>query len=126
MPELFSIYDKYHDQGLAIIEIRLDRSLGIDSDAKINEKIAEVKKPFWNDRDLPIPIALVHENQLNVQKDANGKNANVDAPSPLMKYYGLNGIPTGVLIDRQGRVVGRFDPRGDTVDAMLEKVIKEK
>ena len=121
MPELFPLYDKYHDRGLFIIETRLDFGLATDSEAQLKETLAEVKKPFWKDRDVPIPIALVHMNRVPRQLDVKAK-----APCPVLEDYGVNGIPTGVLIDRQGRVVGRFDPRLKLDDAILEKVFKEK
>jgi WD40 repeat protein/beta-lactamase regulating signal transducer with metallopeptidase domain/uncharacterized GH25 family protein/glutathione peroxidase-family protein len=126
MPELLPLYDKYHDQGLVIIEIRYDFGQRNDSEAKRNEKLAEVKPPFWKDHgDIPVPIALVLRNRAPSQPDAKTKWA-----CPLLEDYGINGIPTGILIDRQGRVVGRFDPRTDrdaaARDAVLEKVLKEK
>jgi glutathione peroxidase-family protein len=142
MPELFPLYDKYHDQGLVVIEIRLDMALASDSEAQLKEKLAAVQRPFWKDhdapipraavqtpslkdRDVPIPIALVHMNRVPRKLDAKA-----NAPCPVLEDYGVNGIPTGVLIDRQGRVVGRFDPRSNrddaAHDAVLEKVLKEK
>ena len=120
MPELFSLYDKYHDQGLVIIEIRLNRSRGIDSKAKLSEKIAEVKKPFWKDRDIPIPIALAPMDRVPPKPNVEAKLI-----CPVMEDYGITGLPTGVLIDRQGRVVGQLD-RGKPDDSVLEKVLKEK
>jgi glutathione peroxidase-family protein len=122
MPDLFPVYGKYHDQGLVIIEVRL---LGFDSNATLEERIAEIKKPFWKDRDLPISIAVAPMKPILRKSDAKAK-----APCPILEDYGVNGIPTCVLIDRQGRVVGRFDPRSNRHDAgrdaVLEKVIKEK
>ena len=126
MPELFPIYKKYRDQGLAIIEIRLDIGLRIESEAKLTAKLAEVKSPFWKDRnDLPIPIALVLMNRLPFRPGGNSKS-----PCPLLDdYRGIN-FQTGVLIDRQGRVVGQLDPRTRSNDAakmaLLEKVLKQK
>jgi glutathione peroxidase-family protein len=53
-------------------------------------------------------------------------NAKAKAPCPVLEDYGIRGTPTGVLIDRQGRVVGRFDPRSNRDDAILERVLKER
>jgi hypothetical protein len=117
MPELFPVYDKYHDQGLVIVEVRL---LGFDSNATLDERIAEIKKPFWEDRDLPIPIALA---TLPVQPRPNAKSRRDCA---VLDDYGLSGTPATVLIDRQGRVVGRFTPRRSSDEAVLEKVLREK
>lgn len=120
-PELVSLYDKYHDQGVVIVDVRL---LGVDSNATLEERVAEIKKPFWKDRDLPIPIALVPMNPVSSWsswKDAKGKSA-----FAVLEDYGLVGIPTNVLIDRQGRVVGRFDPQRKAANLVLEEVLKEK
>ena len=162
MPELFPLYDKYLDQGLVVIEIRLDMGLASDSESQLKEKLAAVQKPFFKDydvpipraavqtptlknrnvpipwapirtptldRDVPIPIALVHMNR--VPRKVDGKvDGKAKAPCAILEDYGVNGIPTGVLIDRQGRVVGRFDPRSEredaALDAVLEKVLKVK
>jgi hypothetical protein len=94
--------------------------MGINSETKLNEKLAEIKKPFWKDRDDPIPIALVYRNLVTHQPTMKAKS-----PYPIWEDYGLNGIPTGVLIDRQGRVVGRFDPRSNRGDAALDAVLKK-
>jgi glutathione peroxidase-family protein len=142
MPGLFPLYDKYRDQELTIVEIRLGFGLASDTEAQLEEKLAEVKKPFWKDdegpmrraavpppslkdRDAPIPIAFVHMNRVLPGPDGKAK-----APCAVVEDYGINGFPTGVLIDRQGRVVGRFDPRSEreeaALDPVLEKVLKEK
>lgn len=126
MPNLFTISDKYRDQGLAIIDVRLDMGNGIDSQAKLDEKIAEVKSPFWDDRDLPIPIALGLRNRPPFLKNAEEKETNGYSPCAILKDYGINSFPSGVLIDRQGRVVGKFDLRSDRDNAALEKMLKEK
>jgi glutathione peroxidase-family protein len=162
MPELFPFYDKYHDQGLVVIEIRLDMGLASDSEAQLKEKLAAVQMPFFKDydvpipraavqtptlknrnvpipwapvrtptldRDVPIPIAFVHMNR--VPRKLDGKvDGKAKTPCAILEDYGVNGVPTGVLIDRQGRVVGRFDPRSErkdaALDAVLEKVLKVK
>ena len=131
MPNLFTICDKYGDQGLALVHIRLGPMpiIGIDSQVKLDERIAEVKSPFWEDRDLPIPIALGLWNRPPFLRNEEEKKANEYLPCAILKDYGvnaLNSLPTGVLIDRQGRIVGEFDLRSDGDNAVLEKLLKEK
>ena len=126
MPNLFTVYDKYHDQGLAIIDIRLDQGIGINSQAKLDEKIAELKSPFWDDRDLPIPIALGFLNKPSFLISEEEKKTNGYVPCAILKDYGTANFPAAVLIDRQGKIVGKFDLFSDRDNAMLEKMLKEK
>jgi hypothetical protein len=119
-PGLFPLYDKYHDQGLVIIEVRLGFGPGIDSKAKLDVRVAEVKTPFWKYRDFPAPIALVLMRNMPPRMYVQGDG------TPILDDYGLHSIPTSVLIDRQGRVVGRYHPTFSTDQALLEKVLKDK
>lgn len=117
VPDLIPIYDKYRSQGLVVIEVR---TLMGDSRERLNDSIATIKPPFWQQRDIPIPIAIQVR---SIQRQPNERNKTL-----LSQDYGLVGMPTSVLIDRQGRVVGQFDPRRrNAADiAMLESVLAEK
>lgn len=132
MPNLFTICDKYGDRGLAVIEIRIDIGIGIDmglgngSQAKLDEKIAEVKSPFWSDRDLPVPIALGLLNRPPFLDSAAQRKASGQPASAILSDYGVNSFPSGVLIDRRGRVVGKFDLRSERDNAVLERLLNEK
>ena len=121
MPNLFTICNKYGGQELAIINIRLDRIRAVDSQANLEEMLAEVKKPFWKGRDVPVPIALALSSRVPSQPNVKAKWG-----CPVLEDYGITGLPTGVLIDRQGRVVGKFDLRSNRDNAVLEKMLKEK
>ena len=63
MPQLFGLYDKYHDQGLEMIgvheDLGEDEKEPVDTVAKLNARLADARKRFWNGRDLPFPVALV-------------------------------------------------------------------
>lgn len=128
MPNLFTICDKYRDQGLEIIDIRLDRGVGDDGKAldSLDEKIAKVKSPFWEDRDLPIPIALGVSSGPELITNSEGKAPKGYVPCGILEDYGITSYPSSVLIDRQGRIVGKFDLRSDRENGVLEKLLEEK
>ncbi len=121
MPELFSLYDKYREQGLAIISIHVDVAQDIDSVAKLDEKLAEIKKYHWNDRDIPFPVGLVLEKRVAFRPDVEQK-----AGCRLAAEYGIDSVPTGVIIDRKGCVAGLFNVGYKPDEAILEKVLTEK
>ncbi len=121
MPRLFADYDKYRDQGLVVIGIHVDADDGIDSAAKLDEKLAEVKHRVWKDRDIPFPVALVLRHRVPHQADVQAK-----ASCALAAEYGITGYPTGLLINRLGSVVGEFSAGAKSDEAILEKVLKEK
>ncbi len=124
MPNLFTICDKYRDQGLEIIDIRLDGGFGDDGRVldSLDEKIAEVKSPFWEDRDLPIPIALGISGQPTYTKNPD----DVLERCGILEDYGITSYPSSVLIDRQGRIVGKFDLRSDRDNGALEELLKDE
>ena len=106
MPRLLPLYEKYHDRGLNIIEIRLDMdaTLGIKSKADLDERIASVAKPTWKGHGFPSRLPWSHPATTSEESKGTGV--------AVIEGYGAN-VPSAVLIDRQGRVVGRFDPNPD-------------
>ena len=128
MPNLFTICEKYADQGLAVVDIRLGGQ-GIDSQEQLDARLAEVKSPFWDDRDLPASIALVLWRRPTFLWTEEEKKANEPSRCGILDDYGFGAsirLPLGVLIDRQGRVVGEFDLRSDQDNAVLEGLLKEE
>jgi thiol-disulfide isomerase/thioredoxin len=122
MPALFSAYDKYHDKGLVVIGIHVDAENGIDTVAKLDEKLVDVKKRLWKDRDLPFPVGLVCRTRA-----PDGPDGKTKLKCPLVyDVYDIAGFPTGVLIDRQGRVVGECNVDCKPDELLLEKTIQEK
>ncbi|MCX7427651.1 MAG: TlpA disulfide reductase family protein [Planctomycetia bacterium] len=121
MPDLFSLYDKYHEQGLVVIGVHVDSGVEIDSPAKLDEKLAGVKRTLWKGRDIPFPVAMVVEHRVPFRPDVQRT-----AACPLAAEYGIDDVPAGVLIDRQGRVVGGFHVGFKPDLTVLEKTLKEK
>jgi uncharacterized protein (TIGR03067 family) len=120
MPVLLELHDKFHDKGLAIVGVHLDIDGEVDTAAKLDEKLVDIRKTLWKGRDLPFPVALCPGTEV----DVGGGEMRRGGP-PLQ--YGVLGYPTTVLIDRDGKVVGRFHAR-DVAAAVkeVEKLLTAK
>jgi peroxiredoxin len=124
MPELFKLYDTYHDQGLEIIGIHVDlgpdKQENVDTAAKLDARLTQTRKEQWDGRDLPFPVAIVSGNRVPF-----GEGHSSEARGKAAAAYGIISYPTQLLIDRKGNVVGRFFPN-ETGIAELEKALSEK
>jgi thiol-disulfide isomerase/thioredoxin len=111
MPELMALYDRYKEQGLVVIAIHVEATdQGIDTVAKLDAKLAGVRKRRWHGRDLPFPVAIARPR--------------MPERSMVEKDYGASLWPYMILIDRRGNVVDFVD---QTVSlSLLEKALAEK
>jgi uncharacterized protein (TIGR03067 family) len=110
MPVLIGLNERFKDKGLAIIGVHCDMDGEVDTPAKLDEKIALLKKKIWGGKDLPFPVALTTKDY-------------IDSPQPTRAsaaaQYGILSYPTTVLIDKEGKVLGKFEAR-DEKDAVAE------
>jgi thiol-disulfide isomerase/thioredoxin len=110
MPDLFKLYDKYHDSGLEIVGVHVD--LGedekepVDSAEKLDERLAKVRRNLWNGRDVPYPVALIAAKSVPFGPAGLAREARCQAAAD----YGVTGYPRLILIDRAGKVVDEFEP----------------
>lgn len=95
MPHIKEVYAKYHDKGFEIIGVSLDYK------KEDLEEYVKAEKIAW--------VQLYHVGE------------NPDESNPIAKYYGINGIPTGILVDREGKVVSLQALR-ENLDEELEKL----
>jgi thiol-disulfide isomerase/thioredoxin len=98
IPNVLEQYEKYHDQGFEVVGISLD------TDREALEK-------FVNEQKLPWPI-------LFEQPKGDGWQ------HPLATFYGISGIPTVILIGRDGNVV-TLNARGEKLGENLDKIFKK-
>jgi thiol-disulfide isomerase/thioredoxin len=119
MPELFRLYDKYHEDGFVIIGINIDAAAEIDTSDKLDKKLANVRKDIWNGRDIPFSVAMVLEKETPFPAGVADT-----ARCALAADYGVCRYPTGILIDREGRVVGTFRGTPDQI-AKLENLLNK-
>lgn len=92
-PNLVKLYDKYHDKGLDILGVSLDRTeaewLGaIEKDKLVWHQISNLQ--FWND--------------------------------PIAKAYQIRSIPASYIVDSEGKVVGK-DLRGQQLQDFMEELL---
>ncbi len=124
MPALFELYDKYHEQGLEIVGVHIDlgedETEAVDSVAKLDQRLVETRRDLWKGHDVPFPVALVVGSHTTY-----GAGIAHQARCPASAVYGVISYPTQILIDRQGKVVGRFHPTEQGI-AALEKALGEK
>jgi thiol-disulfide isomerase/thioredoxin len=114
MPELMDLHEKYHDKGLVIIGIHDD---SMNSVKELEKKIEELSKTKWNGRKIPFAIALDGGGKCKIEGTEKTTYGATTAA------YGIQGFPTMVLIDKQGRVVDEYNP----VNAeLLEKLLAAK
>ncbi len=119
MPVLIELHEKYADKGLAIIGVHLDVDGDIDTAAKLDDKIAGFRKDLWKGKDLPFPVALSSGKIIGEGDEKSHGGA--------AEQYGVSGYPTTILIDRDGKVVGKFNGRiAKAACAEIEKLLNEK
>ena len=95
MPGLKDLYKKYHDKGFEILGV------SIDSDADPwKQAIVEDETPW-----------------IHVLDESQGKNR----PTKAAQLYGVHAVPTFFLIDKEGKIIGRFDH--ESLAAELAKLL---
>ncbi len=91
-------YAKWHAKGFEVVGVSLDED-------------RDTLEQFVKAREIPWPI---------LYEEPGGP----DWRHPLATYYGITGIPTVVLIGRDGNVV-TLDARGKKLGAALERLLSE-
>jgi thiol-disulfide isomerase/thioredoxin len=93
VPNIKQNYANFHDKGFEVVGISLDRMP--------REQLAE----FVKKEEVPWTIC----------RDA-------DSPTRMAEYYGIQGIPTMILLDRDGKVVS-LNARGGELGPLVEKAL---
>ena len=126
MPDLFNLHDKYHADGLEIVGIHVDQGEGeedpVDTVEKLDGRLTNVRKELWKGREVPYPVGLVTGKQTSFGAAVETRKAR----SGISAQFGVLLYPTLILIDRQGNVVRRFNPRLPEDITLLEKLLNDK
>jgi len=99
MPLLMLLHEAFGDRGLVIIGVHDD---SVDSIEEMDANLAKVRREVWMGHDIPFLVALDGGGETPVegsQRKARGATT---------AAYGIHIFPTKVLIDRDGKVIGRF------------------
>lgn len=119
MPVLIELHEKFAGKGLAIVGVHVDADGEVDSAGKLAEKVAGYVKGSWNGKELPFANALASGKMVG-EDDDRGRGG-------PPKQYGVLGYPTTILIDPDGKVVGRFHARDiKSATAEIEKLLAGK
>jgi peroxiredoxin len=95
VPNVVSVYNKYHGKGFEIIGISLDRQ---QDQAKLE--------------------SYTKENNMPWQQFFDGQYWN----NKLSTKYGVNSIPATYLLDGEGKIIGK-NLRGDALEAAVAKAL---
>ncbi|NIG55109.1 AhpC/TSA family protein [Chitinophaga sp. Cy-1792] len=103
-PHLKTLYAKYKDKGFEIIGISDDDR----NDAAWKKAVAQDGIGIWKHvlRGL----------------DMDRRMANKPNPEDISDYYGIHSLPTKILIDPNGMIIGRYGGGGENDEAMDKKL----
>jgi thiol-disulfide isomerase/thioredoxin len=115
MPHLIDLHDRYQGKPVVIIGLH-DQS--IQSHEELKSRLSGVKRQLWNNRDLPFTVAFDRPDP------AVGAGDAAIARGVTIARYKIRGFPTTLLIDQEGKVVGRVEARDDgQITAMIDKLL---
>ena len=98
MPNVLAAFEKYHDKGFEVIGVSLDTD-------------REALEAFLKEREVPWTI---------LYEEPQGEGWQ----HPLASHYGITGIPTVILVGRDGKVIS-MDVRGEKLGEALAKLFKD-
>ena len=98
IPNVLEQYEKYHKDGFEVVGVSLDQD-------------RETLETFVDEQKIPWPILF---------EEADGDSWQ----HPLATYYGISGIPTVILIGRDGNVI-TLNARGEKLGEQLDAIFKK-
>ena len=107
-PHLREVFQRYHDAGFDIISVSDD-----DNNHDAWKKAVEKDS-----------IGVWHHVLRGL--DWSKISQHLDNPNDISEKYGVHELPTKILIDPQGKIVGRFDEEPGPLDAKLAEVFAKK
>ncbi|MDR6784663.1 thiol-disulfide isomerase/thioredoxin [Pedobacter africanus] len=101
-PHLLSLYSKYKDKGLEIVGISDDDS----NPAAWKKAVEKDQIGVWK----------------HVLRGVKISGKDYDTTNDISKGYGIHSLPTKILIDKEGVIVGRYGGGGENDEAMDKKL----
>lgn len=106
-PHLINVYNTYHDKGLEII--------GVSDDDRNHE--------VWKKAVNQDKIGIWHHVLRGLNMDLRMKN--LPNPEDISEKYGIHSLPTKILIDPSGKIIGRYGDNNGGSDEDLDKKLAE-
>jgi len=106
MPHMIGLYKKYKEKNFDVIGIG-------DDDTRVKE---------WTDAIEHDGIGMFHHILRGVNTELTRKG--IPNPRDLDEGYGIHALPTLILVDPTGKIIGRFTGNEEDLDKMLASVIK--
>jgi thiol-disulfide isomerase/thioredoxin len=101
-PHLLSLYGKYKEKGLEIVGVS-------DDDSALDA---------WRTAVAKDQIGVWRHVLRGLKRTATGFDKSTDISGP----YGIHSLPTKILIDKEGMIIGRYGGGGEGDDAMDKKL----
>ena len=91
----------------------------VQSFDELKTRLSGVKRQLWNNRDIPFTIAFDRPDP------AVGAGDSAIGRGMTIARYKVHGFPTTLVIDQEGKVVGRVDARDDdALNAIIDQALK--
>jgi thiol-disulfide isomerase/thioredoxin len=107
LPNVKKAYETYHDRGFEVVGISLDQSRAA------LDKFVETEK---------LPWTIIMDDSWNKKKESAASADARPAPRALARYYGVFGIPTAILLGKNGKAVS-LNARGPALEQELAKLL---
>ena len=106
LPQMRELYTKYHNKGLQIIGISCDRSKKDWIEAIEKHQIS-----IWPE------VSVVQD----LEKASQGYNSDED----IRSKYPIDGIPKYLLIDKTGKIIGKWDSYSEQNEQEQDKMMAD-
>jgi thiol-disulfide isomerase/thioredoxin len=101
-PHLKELYAKYKDKGIEFVGVADDDR----AEDKWKEAVAKDGIGIWK----------------HVRRGLKYENGAYDRSTDISENFGIHTLPTRILIDRNGKIVGRFDEHEEELDSKLKEI----
>lgn len=120
VPALIEMHEELSREGLVIVGIHTPHGEedAVDTVQELDEQTAEVRAANWKGINIPYPVAMTR-----YRKMSHFPGGEEIAKSRMCVEYGVDSFPTTILIDREGKIVGRVNVRRPEVRDQIRKML---